>query len=65
MEQDDIGLGHIEHAKGHRCTQAQRHGQCGCLDVDLSHRGEDKMGQVLSQFPPTLLAQRLEVSSVR
>lgn len=45
MEQDDVGFGHIEHAEGHRCTQAQGHSQCGRLDIDLGrHGGKNKTG---------------------
>lgn len=38
VEQDDVGLGHVEHAEGYRGAQAQGHGQRGCLDVDLRQR---------------------------
>lgn len=44
VEQDDVGFGHIEHAEGHRRTQAQGHSQCGGLDVDLSHGGRNWLG---------------------
>lgn len=30
-----IDFGHVEHSQRHRCTQAQRHGQSGRLDVHL------------------------------
>lgn len=60
MEQDDIGFGHVEHAEGHRRTQAQRHGQCGRLDVDLSTKEGTRLSLALFSLDPT--ACRLEVS---
>lgn len=54
VEQDDVGFGYIEHAEGHRRTQAQGHSQCGGLDVDLSHGGRDQMElwPILSHLHP-------------
>lgn len=50
VEQDDVGLGYIQHA-GDTDAQAQGHSQCRGLDVDLSHRGKDQVDS--AQLSPT------------
>lgn len=35
MQDDDVDFGHVEHPERHRCTQAQRDGQGGRLNVHL------------------------------
>lgn len=60
MEQDDVGFGHVEHAEGHRRAQAQGHGQCGRLDIDLSTEEGTRRSLALFSLDPT--ACRLEVS---
>lgn len=52
MEEDDVGFGHVEHAKGHRCTQAQGHSQCGRLDVDLSMEEGTRLDLALLSLKP-------------
>lgn len=52
MEEDDVHLGHVEHAQGHRGTQTHRDGERRGLDVHLQDtraRAETQNGSVGSR----------------
>lgn len=46
VEDDDVDFGHVEHPKGHGCTQVHRDGQCGRLDVQLRWGGGGWAGRI-------------------
>lgn len=35
VQDNDVDFGHVKHPQRHGRTQAQRDGQCGCLNVHL------------------------------